>query len=363
MPNGDWVNFPDDWSQDQIHDKIQEKFPDAHAGTVPVNESWGDWASGEWDAAKKFGHGSAQAVAGMGTQALDIGDWATNKAREYGGTPGAIGSELLFAPSTLATLANKFAPGVRKEAEEFASAPSTSPEQSIGYWSTEIAPYLATGGGAAAGVVKGTGKIAGREAAHLMVYEAIKHGVEAAGINLPSYLTYRLATNVAGRLLKKAGGKAAGKVAEKGATELEQLAGKNLPTGPKVAAPKPPPWGEVPPAPPKGASKAAPKPPPAEPPKPAGPQPGPAKPPGSAPGGQTGPQPAAPPKPRVRVPAGSRPVPQESKPAESTAKPTKPVPSPEEMAEAYAKSQRNNRTWYRRAYPQSHPTPRDPAAE
>lgn len=131
-------------------------------------------------------------------------------------------------------------------------------------------------------------KAIGREGLHFGIYELIRQGLGASGFDIPSYVLYRLATNITGRLMR-GGGKAA-----KGAEEAATGAGKAIPpTGPKVGPEKPPPWGE----PSKPSST-----------------PAPAKPPASTPKEQPGgPAPAAPPKtpaekPRVRVKAGSKPA-------------------------------------------------------
>ena len=137
MPNGDQVQFPDDWSKEQISAKIKEKFPDADKtdrfgpGYVPRGGYVGQSLKG-----------AAQSYTGLADLALTAGD-AMNAATGGASIPPPFG-----LPSTLASIIPS---DFRKSMREFANEPYTPGYETagrIGYWG---APLIGPAKGVQAG--------------------------------------------------------------------------------------------------------------------------------------------------------------------------------------------------------------------
>ena len=137
MPNGDQVNFPDDWSKDRIQANIKEKFPEASARDVPRGGYVGQTLKG-----------AAQSYAGLADLALTGGDIT----RDVLGPTANIIPGLGGAAATLSSIIPS---DWRKQLTEFADQPYTPGYETagrIGYFGAPLAgPAKLTQGGIKAG--------------------------------------------------------------------------------------------------------------------------------------------------------------------------------------------------------------------
>ena len=157
MPDGEWVNFPDDYTKDQIKAKVLEWYPDA-AETAKRSGK-----IGAEEAAKPTGEERQEGEGALTYEGRELGDFGYGAAQSLAGTVAGF-SQLV--PGQLPELTEAQRRGREqgaKDVQGFINAPSRSWAQTGGQIAGNVAPWFIPGPGLGAKIGETAAEAAARK--------------------------------------------------------------------------------------------------------------------------------------------------------------------------------------------------------